>query len=101
MRSAGAMALCTAGGVDALDCLMDCDSGAWEPDWAGLHTGTCIMESLLEESPPVLKLALIQADAPVRLVIEKAGQRHLVLGHVAGHCEEAQDELSVCLLQAC
>ena len=57
------------------------------------------MESLLEECTPLLKLPLVQADAPVSLVIEEAGQRHLVLGHVAGHGEEAQDELSVCLLQ--
>ena len=57
------------------------------------------MESLLEECTPLLKLPLIQGDAPVRLIIEEAGQRHLILRHVAGHRIEAQDELSVCLLQ--
>lgn len=58
------------------------------------------MQSLLIEVSPLLQGLFIQLDAPVSLIVQKAGQRHPVLRHVAPHGKKAQDKLPVRLLQS-
>lgn len=48
-----------------------------------------IVQSFLEKLSSVLQCLLVQLYPPVSFIIQKAGQGHLVIRHVACHCKES------------